>query len=79
MSADLMRVGSPDEAGHYLATFKQFEHKPPNMIKERAEKGHNSILRAALTSISKVNKTDVESLRTSFGVCGHNHFLTIPT
>ncbi|TFK75381.1 DNA repair protein rad10 [Pluteus cervinus] len=58
---------SPDEAGHYLGTFKQFEHKPPNMIKERAEKDHNSILRATLTSISKVNKTDVETLRTTFG------------
>ncbi|KAG6903045.1 hypothetical protein C0995_007478 [Termitomyces sp. Mi166 len=51
-----------EEAGHYLATLKQFEHKPPDMIKERVDKDYNSILRTALTSISKVNKTDVETL-----------------
>ncbi|KAG6891466.1 hypothetical protein C0992_006197 [Termitomyces sp. T32_za158] len=56
-----------EEAGHYLSTLKQFEHKPPDMIKERVDKDYNSILRTALTSISKVNKTDVETLRTSFG------------
>ncbi|KAJ6499980.1 restriction endonuclease type II-like protein [Mycena vitilis] len=58
---------STEEAGHYLATFKQFEHKPPDLIKERVDKDYDSILRSALTSISKVNKTDVETLRTSFG------------
>lgn len=57
-----------DEAGHYLSTFKQFEHKPPDLIKERTEKDYNSVLRNALTSVSKVNKTDVETLRSSFGV-----------
>ncbi|KAL1718871.1 DNA repair protein rad10 [Schizophyllum commune] len=58
---------SVEEAGHYLATFKQFEHRPPDMIKERVDKDYSSVLRSALTSISKVNKTDVETLRTSFG------------
>ena len=38
------------------------------MIKERVDKDYDAILRTALTSISKVNKTDVETLRTSFGV-----------
>ncbi|KAF5317073.1 hypothetical protein D9611_003838 [Ephemerocybe angulata] len=58
---------SLDEAGHYIATFKQFEHKSPDLIKERTEKDYHSVLRTALTSISKVNKTDVETLRSSFG------------
>ncbi|KAJ7178457.1 DNA repair protein rad10 [Mycena crocata] len=58
---------SVEEAGHYLSTFKQFEHKPPDMIKERVDQDYDSILRSTLTSISKVNKTDVETLRTSFG------------
>ncbi|KAJ7647244.1 restriction endonuclease type II-like protein [Roridomyces roridus] len=58
---------SVEEAGHYLSTFKHFEHKPPDMIKERVDQDYPSILRSALTSISKVNKTDVETLRTSFG------------
>lgn len=52
----------------YLATYKAFEHKPPDLIKERVDKEYGAMLRAALTSINKVNKTDVESLRTSFGV-----------
>jgi DNA excision repair protein ERCC-1 len=58
-----------EEAGHYLATFKQFEFKPPDLIKERIDRDHYTILRTALTTISKVNKTDVETLRTSFNVC----------
>lgn len=32
------------------------------------DKDHSSILRTALTSISRVNKTDVETLKSSFGV-----------
>jgi DNA excision repair protein ERCC-1 len=39
------------------------------MIKERVDKDYNAILRGALTSIPKVNKTDVETLRSTFGVC----------
>ena len=60
---------SAEEAGAYLATYKAFEHKPPDMIKERVDKDYHAILRSALTSINKVNKMDVETLRTSFGVC----------
>ncbi|GBE80982.1 Mating-type switching protein [Sparassis crispa] len=56
-----------EEAGYYLSTFKQFEHKPPDLIKERVDKDYHSMLRTTLTSISKVNKTDVETLRTSLG------------
>ena len=57
-----------EEAGHYLTTYKQFEFKSPSLIKERVEKDYHSILRSSLTSISKVNKTDVETLRMNFGV-----------
>ncbi|KAF8973203.1 restriction endonuclease type II-like protein [Flammula alnicola] len=63
----VMVAFSFEEAGHYLTTYKQFEFKPPDLIKERTEKDYNSILRTSLTTISKVNKTDVETLRTSFG------------
>ncbi|KAL5503803.1 RAD10 [Sanghuangporus vaninii] len=58
---------SNEEAGMYLSTYKAFEHKPPDLIKERVDKEYNAMLRAALTSINKVNKTDVETLRTTFG------------
>ncbi|KAG6330151.1 hypothetical protein ID866_8939 [Astraeus odoratus] len=58
---------SNEEAGQYISTFKQFEHKPPDLIKERVDKDYESTLRTSLTSISKVNKTDAETLRTSLG------------
>ncbi|KAF8345894.1 restriction endonuclease type II-like protein [Amanita rubescens] len=58
---------STEEVGHYLSIYKQFEHKPPDVIKERTENDYESLLRTSLTSISKVNKTDVQTLRTSFG------------
>ncbi|KAF9065606.1 restriction endonuclease type II-like protein [Rhodocollybia butyracea] len=58
---------SSEEAGHYLGIFKQYEHKPPTMIKERVDKDYTSMLRTSLTSISRVNRTDVETLRNSFG------------
>ena len=72
----LTSISSAEEAGYYLSTFKQFEHKPPDLIKERVDKDYHSMLRTALTSISKVNKTDVEILRTSIGVrCQHSRHL----
>ncbi|KIJ95088.1 hypothetical protein K443DRAFT_683269 [Laccaria amethystina LaAM-08-1] len=43
------------------------EHKPPDLIKECVDKDYHSILRTTLTSIDKVNKTDFETLRTTFG------------
>ena len=78
-SAPISRIRRADEAGAYLATYKRFEHKPPTMIKERIEKEPGAILRAALTSISKVNKTDVETLRTTFGVRSSSPFPTLPS
>jgi DNA excision repair protein ERCC-1 len=57
-----------EEAGFYLSTFKSFEHKPPDLIKERVDKEFSAMYRTSLTSISKVNKTDVETLKTNFGV-----------
>ncbi|KAF8590878.1 DNA repair protein rad10 [Ramaria rubella] len=56
-----------DEAALYLSTFKQFEHKPPDMIKERIDKDYTAILRSAITSIKSINKTDAETLRSNFG------------
>ncbi|KAH9972581.1 restriction endonuclease type II-like protein [Lactifluus volemus] len=60
-------VWSPDEAGQYLTAYKQCEHRPPTLIRERVDKTPSALLRASLTSIPRVNKTDVETLRTSFG------------
>ncbi|THH30790.1 hypothetical protein EUX98_g3393 [Antrodiella citrinella] len=66
-----MVAWTPEEAGFYLSTYKQFEHKPPDLIKERVDKDYHSVLRTALTSINKVNKTDVETLRSSLGSLGN--------
>lgn len=66
-SLTIIVAWSNEEAGQYIATFKQFEHKPPDLIKERVDKDYDSIFRNALTSISKVNRTDVATLRTSLG------------
>lgn len=56
------------EAGRYLEIYKAFERKPPDMIKERVENDHMAHLNAALTSIKGVNKTDVMTLASNFGV-----------
>ncbi|KAH9981804.1 restriction endonuclease type II-like protein [Russula compacta] len=58
---------SADEAGQYLAAYKQSEHRAPTLIRERIDKTPAALLRTALTSIPRVNKTDVETLRASFG------------
>ena len=47
------------------------------MIKERVDKDYSSVFRSALTSISKVNKTDVETLRSSIGVWALHHDLAL--
>jgi hypothetical protein len=64
----MMLLSSLEEAGFYLSTFKSFEHKPPDLIRERVDKDFGSMYRTSLTSISKVNKTDVETLKTNCGV-----------
>ena len=61
-------ISRPEEAGQYLATYKLYEFKSHQLIKERIDADYSSILRAALTTVRGVNKTDVMTLRTNFGV-----------
>ncbi|KAH7339989.1 restriction endonuclease type II-like protein [Rhizoctonia solani] len=58
---------SVEEAGQYLATFKLYEFKSHQLIKERVDADYQSMLRAALTTVRGVNKTDVMTLKTNFG------------
>ncbi len=37
-----MLVGSPEEAGRYLETYKSYEKKPADMLKEQVEKNYLS-------------------------------------
>lgn len=59
---------SNEEAARYIEAYKSFEHKPPDIIKERVNNDHMSLLNASLTSVRGVNKTDVITLATNFGV-----------
>ncbi|KAJ1304954.1 hypothetical protein OPQ81_006086 [Rhizoctonia solani] len=58
---------SVEEAGQYLATYKLYEFKSHQLIRERVDADYQSVLRAALTTVRGVNKTDVMTLKTNFG------------
>uniref|UniRef100_A0A8B9NJE4 DNA excision repair protein ERCC-1 n=1 Tax=Accipiter nisus TaxID=211598 RepID=A0A8B9NJE4_9AVES len=63
----LLVAWSPEEAGRYLETYKAYEQKPPDLLKERVEQDFLSRMTDCLTSIKSVNKTDALSLLTTFG------------
>ncbi|XP_074786817.1 DNA excision repair protein ERCC-1 isoform X2 [Athene noctua] len=63
----LLLAWSPEEAGRYLETYKAYEQKPPDLLKERVEQDFLSRMTDCLTSIRSVNKTDTLSLLTAFG------------
>jgi len=58
---------SKQEAARYIETFKLYENKSPDIIKERAKDDHHGKITDTLTSVKSVNKTDVESLLANFG------------
>ncbi|XP_010295690.1 PREDICTED: DNA excision repair protein ERCC-1, partial [Phaethon lepturus] len=64
----LLVAWSPEEAGRYLETYKAYEQKPPDLLKERVEQDFLSRMTDCLTSVKSVNKTDALSLLTAFGV-----------
>ncbi|XP_064296175.1 DNA excision repair protein ERCC-1 [Phalacrocorax carbo] len=63
----LLVAWSPEEAGRYLETYKAYEQKPPDLLKERVEQDFLSRMTDCLTSVKSVNKTDALSLLTTFG------------
>ncbi|KAG9098477.1 ssDNA endonuclease and repair protein rad10 [Ceratobasidium sp. 370] len=63
----VMIAWSVEEAGQYLVTYKKYEFQSHHLIKERVDVDYTSLLRAALTTVRGVNKTDVMTLRTNFG------------
>jgi hypothetical protein len=72
-------LNSPEEAGAYLATYKLYEHKSPDILKERVHNDYSSHLNRSLTGVKGINKTDVITLSTSFGVSLLLHiFLSSP-
>ncbi|OXH30245.1 DNA excision repair protein ERCC-1 [Cryptococcus neoformans] len=58
---------SNEEVAQYLVTFKQFEHKSADTLKERVQQTYHDQLAHVLTSGKKVNKTDADNLAAEFG------------
>ncbi|GAA5847438.1 hypothetical protein JCM9279_000479 [Rhodotorula babjevae] len=63
----LMTCWTSQEAGRYLEAYKQFERKPPDLIRERTDASYSAHMTAALTEVRGVNKTDVTTLMSSLG------------
>lgn len=57
---------SPPEAAKYVETYKSFEHKPPDPIKQRIGEDYLSQISNTLTQVRGVNKTDVFTLLSRF-------------
>jgi DNA excision repair protein ERCC-1 len=63
----LILAWSAEEAGRIIETYKLYENAPADKIMEKPETDMHSQIINALTSISKVNKTDASNLLTHFG------------
>lgn len=57
---------SPEEAGRYLETYKSYEKKPADVLKEQVEKNYLSQVSDCLTTVKYVNKTDAMTLLSTF-------------
>ncbi|KAF9143519.1 ssDNA endonuclease and repair protein rad10 [Mortierella sp. GBA39] len=63
----LVCAWSNEEAARYIETYKAYENKAPDAIKERVEKDYLSKLTDGLTQIPSINKTDIITLSSTFG------------
>lgn len=62
----LILAWSPEEAGRYLETYKSYEKKPADLLKERVEQDFLSRVTDCLTTVKSVNKTDTLTLLATF-------------
>ncbi|KAL4657026.1 DNA excision repair protein ERCC-1 [Arapaima gigas] len=62
----LILAWSPEEAGRYLETYKAYEKKPADLLKEQVEKDFLSKMTDCLTTVKSVNKTDAITLLSTF-------------
>ncbi|KAM4609112.1 DNA excision repair protein ERCC-1 isoform 2-T2 [Polymixia lowei] len=62
----LILAWSPEEAGRYLETYKSYEKKPADLLKEHVEKDYLSKVTDCLTTVKSVNKTDAITLLSTF-------------
>lgn len=63
----LILAWSPEEAGRYLETYKSYENKPVDALKEKVEQDFVAQVTDCLTTVKSVNKTDVITLLSTFG------------
>uniref|UniRef100_F7DZM3 DNA excision repair protein ERCC-1 n=1 Tax=Monodelphis domestica TaxID=13616 RepID=F7DZM3_MONDO len=63
----LILAWSPEEAGRYLETYKSYEQKPADLLKEKLEQDFVSRVTECLTTVKSVNKTDSQTLLATFG------------
>jgi len=63
----LLLAFSLEEAANYLETFKTYEGKSADLIKEKLQSNVNLQVLDALQSIRKVNSTDSQTLMSNFG------------
>ncbi|XP_023647821.2 DNA excision repair protein ERCC-1 [Paramormyrops kingsleyae] len=62
----LILAWSPEEAGRYLETYKAYEKKPADLLKEQVEKDFLSKVTDCLTTVKSINRTDAITLLTTF-------------
>ncbi|XP_030283889.1 DNA excision repair protein ERCC-1 isoform X1 [Sparus aurata] len=62
----LILAWSPEEAGRYLETYKSYEKKPADLLKEQVEKDYLSKVTDSLTTVKSINKTDAITLLSTF-------------
>ncbi|XP_038623042.1 LOW QUALITY PROTEIN: DNA excision repair protein ERCC-1 [Tachyglossus aculeatus] len=63
----LILAWSPEEAGRYLETYKAYEQKPADLLKEKLEQDFLSRVTDCLTTVKSVNRTDSMTLLSTFG------------
>ncbi|XP_055709652.1 DNA excision repair protein ERCC-1 [Phlebotomus papatasi] len=63
----LMLAWSPEEAGKIIESYKMFENRSSDWIKERPADDPHTKLLTALSSIKHINKTDSMTLLQNFG------------
>ncbi|KAF5903105.1 DNA excision repair protein ERCC-1, partial [Clarias magur] len=66
----LILTWSPEEAGRYLETYKSYEKKPADLLKEQVEKDYLSKVTDCLTTVKSINKTDAITLLSTFSSLG---------
>ncbi|XP_033842278.1 DNA excision repair protein ERCC-1 [Periophthalmus magnuspinnatus] len=62
----LVLAWSPEEAGRYLETYKSYEKKPADLLKEQVEKNYLSKVTDCMTTVKSINKTDAITLLSTF-------------